>query len=344
MRNFLWLKPIVAIIIAIGGLNVTCRAQKITGIDIKPVYKGVFKDTLDYVIWRDTVITLSYAKKLGTKGIEGVKEQWVNILYPKVVFVIEKRQYETGATQDIIKAIRFVDINGKIKNELREKPYEIDLGNINVSKNKRYICITTWTKKKFITKIRNQDTGMMEDCEAPLFESRIYNTDGILLRTIKQRNSYAYVSPNGEYVVGSGAFEDDGDITMYNEKGFIIGIERNRGSWDIDFSDDGRWFAITRCNINYLLLKNAKTREEKAKAWSSDLIVMDENGKELWRKLNLTYGGAAHYCPVKIDSNNEVIVFTGLDDYRKYIFTKQGYLIESKKCNLEQLRNFKRGR
>lgn len=340
MKTRLSLLLVVAAIVAVCGLTATCFAQKIAYIvDTRPIYQEAFKDTLDNIIWCDTVITLADAIKLGTQGLAGVKVPRVKVLYPKVVFVNEKRKYGSGANEDVVKSIRFLDIKGRILFELKEKPYEINFGNINISKNKRYICITTWTKKKFITKVRNSDTGVIEDCEEPLFESRIYNTDGILLRTIKQSNSYVYVSPNGEYVVGSGAFEDYGDITMYNEKGFITGIERNGGSWHIDFSDDGSWFIVIKEMFDNKIFMHAKTNGERSISRPIDLIAFDKKGNEVWRKEKFIYDTP---FTLKVDEKNLIIIMTGYGDYNKYIYNYKGELIIKQKIDRKQYINFYR--
>ncbi|MCU0606816.1 MAG: hypothetical protein MUF78_05225 [Candidatus Edwardsbacteria bacterium] len=293
MKTRLTLLIAITAMCAVCIFTAVCFAQKRARIGIVPVCASTFMDTLDNVIWGDTVLSLSDARRIKVKGIEDLKLPSIDVKYPKVVFVVEKKKYDSDATQEILKAIQFIDIAGHIKKELKENPNDIDFGNINVSKNKKFICLTTWTRKKFMTKVRRTDTGIIEDCEAPLHESRIYNTDGILLRVIKHRNSYSYVSPNGEYIVGSGAFGVDDNVTVYNVNGLVAEIIKTGSSWEVDFSDDGGWFAVTVRNVDNRMLSLAKTREEKDRARMADLIVMDKNGNVLWSKKNIAYGSAS---------------------------------------------------
>ena len=78
---------------------------------------------------------------------------------------------------------------------------------------------------------------------------------------------------------------------------------------------------------------------KRENARKAHLVVLDSSGNELWRKI-IAKGGASSYCPITI-SDNKITVMTGIDDYKIYVFDKQGKLLEEKQGTLEQLEGCK---
>src|SRR5665648_761142 len=114
--------------------------------DLVVNWEKKYKDTAFKIIYGEAEMPAIKTKNLVTLGDEAAKTtDTVKIKYPKVIFIKDK----TVKHYDKASSIKFLDVNGNVKKEILPIPYKIGFDNVNISKNKKFICLTTFTKSKF---------------------------------------------------------------------------------------------------------------------------------------------------------------------------------------------------
>lgn len=282
------------------------------------------EDIVD-VVYDTATMDVATARTLGVAQLEGrQKTESIKVRYPKVV-MIKDEKVKTGTH---VKTLRFLNDKGEVKKEIpvqRFIPGKQDPSGIVVSKNKKYIALNN-------VKARDKQKGVIENSE-----TEILDTDGNLLWKISHLLPGAVVSTNGEYIVG--ADDECGGscpVQVFNKTGVIAKIDKNDIGYDVDFSNDGSFFALTTETIDWKI-KTSKDVDRLA----GHLYVYDSKGKELWHKNNIAKGDSS-FCAVKIAGNDVINVMTGFGGYKLYQFDKNGTLIKEEQSNLETLRSFKK--
>jgi hypothetical protein len=185
------------------------------------------------VIFDEAEMTVEEARALGFKGLEQREAtDTVVVQYPKVLMIKD----ENAKHEPLVKSIKFLDEKGSVKKEVPLQRYIPDKqspARINIAKNRQYIRINT--------PIKEDEHGDLVEAE-----SVILDTAGNVLWSIKHNLSIVYLSPDGKYIVGVPTLDwSDAPIYVYNEKGLVKEIKKNTSWWDIDFSADGSYFAVT---------------------------------------------------------------------------------------------------
>jgi len=278
------------------------------------------------VVYDTAIMDVAAAKTLGVAKLEGrQKSESIKVRYPKVVMLKDKESKTDGKR---VKALYFLDISGKLKKEVplhRLIRGKQDPADIRVSSNRKYIVINNVNG-------RDQQKG-----EIQAAESIILDTNGKELWKINHLLPGAIVSTNGEYIVGA-PDECGGScpVQVFNKTGLIAEIDKNDTGYDVDFSNDGSFFAVITTTIDWEM----KTSRHVDR-YVGHLHVHDSTGKELWHKDNIAKG-ASSFCEVKISSDDVINVITGVDGYKLYKFGKQGSLIKEEQGTPATLRNFKK--
>jgi hypothetical protein len=127
---------------------------------------------------------------------------------------------------------------------------------------------------------------------------------------------------------------EEGPVVVYNKDGKILSEMENNAFNDISFSKDGGYFAVILEGID----REMKTERYADRAYA-DLVVVDAQGKELWKKEKIARGWASS-AKVNISADT-VIVMTGGEELKVYYFNKDGKLLKTEQGDIEQLRNFK---
>lgn len=274
------------------------------------------------VVYDTAIMDVAAAKALGVAKLEGrQKSESIKVRYPKVV-MIKDEKVKTGTH---VKSLRFLDETGKMKKEIPVQRFisgKQDPAEIIVSKNRKYISMRNVKERTEKGDVKNT-------------ESIILDADGNELWKINHQLASARVSTNGEYIVGDYDECDTCPVVVFNRNGLVKEIPKGTLWFDVDFSKDGSFFAVTTETIDWKI----KTSRH-ADRYAGHLQVYDSSGKELWRKDNLAKGVGTG-CEVKISSDDVVNVITGVDDYKLYRFDKKGSLLKEEQSNLEALRNFK---
>lgn len=283
------------------------------------VSKVASGDTITNVIFGETDMTVSEARAMGVEGLEqSDPNESVKVKYPKVVIVGNKKDIEKYK-ETLIESIKFFNNRGKLKKEIPVQKYIPDKqspGSIEIPKNEKYLGINTPIKEdKGISRVRTV----------------VFNSDGDSLWGFEHSSVDIYLSPNGEYMVGQGW--EEGPIVVYNKNGKILNEIENE-EFDMSFSADGSYFAVFVRKIDWKM--ETKIFSDRL---SADLVVIDAQGKELWKKEKIAKGDAS-FGKVKI-SNNTIIAITGLGELKVYYFNKDGKLLKMEQGDVEQLRNFK---
>ena len=176
-----------------------------------------------------------------------------------------------------------------------------------VSKNGKYAAVNNVYKY-------NQKESI-EDAEVV-----VLNWEGEEMWKAKHHFSSFMVSPNGKYLL---AIPDEANgyapISVFNAKGIAGSIKKIDQVWEADFSNNGSFFAVA-----VPVSSGSATGQYR---YQFDLVVSDENGKELWRKENITSLESEFFPNVKIV--DDVIVVIDNIDYdphiiKEYRFDKQG--------------------
>lgn len=228
--------------------------EKESKIELIPVYEKTFDDTIIYVIFDETEITVEEAKILGWRGLEGEKSEVKNtIIYPKVVI-------KEGV-------IEFLDEKGIVEKSFSLAPLQGSKPRITVSfsKNRKFIGVV---------KSRKEFTMLNDDGET-LWQSDIGRVG----------YGWPYISPDGQYSVCVG--DITGDFSDYypsiwNKDGFkkeLINKE-DRTKFELlhlEFTRDGNMFAAT---LHHKVDNNIY------------LCLYDRNGTKKWQKtVGRGYGG-----------------------------------------------------
>ncbi|MDO8662086.1 MAG: DUF5711 family protein [Candidatus Omnitrophota bacterium] len=279
------------------------------------------EDVVD-VVYDTAIMDVAAANAIGVAKLEGrLKSESIKVRYPKVV-MIKDEEVKTGTH---VKSLRFLNEKGKLQKEIpvqRFIPGKQNPAEIMVSKNRKYISIRSVRESDEKGGIKKADSVTLD-------------TDGNVLWKINHQLSRTEVSTNGEYIVGEYDC-DDCPVQIFNKTGLIGEIEKNIMGFDLDFSDDGSFFALTTTTIDWKM-KTAKHGDR----YAGHLHVYDSTGKELWRKDNIAKGDGS-FCEVKISSDNIISAITGVDGYKLYQFDKKGNLLKEEQGNSETLRNFKK--
>lgn len=235
----------------------------------------------------------------------GKPDQWVieGVYLPEKSISEETKMQENEITED---AIIFYDEKGNIKQRvklLKTIPGK-SWSNVSESKNKKYIAINN-------IGVYDQKGEWIENAEMIML-----NSQGEELWRMKHNLANIIPSPNGKYIVGvpDAAF-GGAPISMFNEKGLIKEIAKDDRAWNVDFSKDGSFFAVTV--VTYDKIKKGSEK------YQGHLIVLDEEGNELWRKKNITIGDSS-FSEVNITDDDTVSLTTGLPERKVYRFDKEG--------------------
>jgi len=278
-------------------------------------------DTITNVIFGEAEMTVSKARTMGVEGlVQESSDEKVKVKYPKVVMVSDEDIIERSA-EAIAKSIRFLDVNGKLKKEIPVQRYILGKqspARISISKNEKFLAINT--------PIKEDEKGIWGK------NTVVFNSDGDRLWGFDHNLVTIYLSPNGEYMVGQGW--ESGPVVVYGKDGKTLREIENNGLNDISFSDDGNYFAVILEGID----REMKTERYVDRAYA-DLVVVDAQGNELWRKEKIAKGSATG-AEVKI-SNGNITVITGVGEYKVYHFDKDGKLLKTEQGDVGQLRNFK---
>lgn len=277
------------------------------------------------VVYDTAIMDVAAAKAIGVAKLEGrQKSESIKVRYPKVVMVKDE-DVKTGGAH--VKTLRFLDEKGEVKKEIsvqRYIPGKQDPAEILVSKNRKYISIRN-------VKERTEQKGDIKNAE-----SIILDTKGNALWKINHQLARSIVSTNGEYVIGDYDECDACPVVVINKDGLVKEIPKGTMWFDVDFSNDGSFFALTTETIDWKM-KTSRHADRLA----GHLQVYDSAGKELWRKDNLVKG-AGTGCEVKISSDDVINVITGVDGYKLYRFDMKGNLLKEEQGTLETLRDFKK--
>lgn len=276
-------------------------------------------------VYDTAVMNVAAAKALGVSKLEGrQKSEFIKVRFPKVV-MLKDEEVKTGTH---VKTLRFLSETGKLKKEIpvqRFIPGKQDPAGIVVSKNRKYIAINN-------VKARDKQKGVIENSE-----TEVLDTDGNVLWKVGHLLPGAMVSTNGEYILG--ADDECGGpcpVQVFNKTGLIAEINKNDIGYDVDFSNDGSFFAATTTTIDWEM--NTSKHVDR---YAGHLHVYDSTGKELWRKDNISKGESS-FCEVKISSDDVINVMTGVNGYKLYQFDKEGNLLKEEQGTPESLRNFKK--
>lgn len=186
----------------------------------------------------------------------------------------------------IPKEIQFLNENGNIKKSIKllELDFQKGYSTVEVSKNQSCVAINNLkgvnTEKGWA--IKNTETIVLND-------------DGEELWSLKNKFfNDAFPSPNCKYIVGQ-AYDEQalGSLQVVNKNGLESKwITRDDQGWGIDFSQDGKFVAISVVKFDREIGKMGLY-----------LVVLDENGDELWRKDKLAVGRISSGDVVVSDDN-----------------------------------------
>ncbi len=245
------------------------------------------------------VICLTFGLGLSVYAQNPIEEPKLNTKY--------KINEKVVVTQS---SVKFLDENGNEKNSiglLNTIPGN-SWSSVSKSKNQKYITINNIYNY-------NQKEEKIEDAKMIML-----NDEGVELWSMKHNLANIIPSPNGKYVVGTlDAAFGDAPIYVFNEKGLITKIAKDDQAWDIDFSNDGSFFALTIVTFD-------KTKKGIEKC-QGHLIVLNEEGNELWRRANIAMGENS-FCEVNISNDNIISLTTGLTERKVYHFDNQGHTIQ----------------
>ncbi|MCK4421997.1 hypothetical protein KAW18_18145 [candidate division WOR-3 bacterium] len=295
-------------------------------VKLESIFEKAATDTIVEEIVNETEMSVSEARVLGVEGLEGRESsEKVIVKYPKVIMVSSKEIIERYG-ESLIKSIKFFNEKGNLKKDIDVQGYIPEKkgpARVGVSQNGKYLRI-------------NAPVEVIPGKEVLKSRIVVFNTEGDSLWGFKHKLQNIYLSPNGEYMVGVPDLEwGDAPVFMYDKDGNILKkIEKEDQSCDISFSNDGSYFAVLVTRINYEM----KT-EKHGERYSADLVVVDAQGNELWRKEEIAIGYASK-GRVNI-SNDTISVITGFGEYKIYHFNKDGKLLKTEQSNVEHLMNFK---
>lgn len=309
-------------LIVLGLLSSTLSCQERTDNTIPRVpnkYVAILVDSM----YDTATITVKEAIQLGIRNLDNRNMvQEVKVSYPKVLMVRD----ENVTTEALTKSIIFLDRKGNVNKEVSLQRYSLNM------QSPAY-CVFTRNKKYLYVY-----TPLKEDAKSELILARtdVYDATGNFMWSAKHKLSYVYLSPNGKYFIGMPTEEwDEGPISIYNREGIVKKISKKADCIDVDFSEDGSFFAVVMRTTD----NNIKSDNFSDKL-NSVLVVYDNNGNELWRKENLSKG-ASSACDVKILQNNEIVVMTGVGDYRMLYFDVSGKKVKEIQGDVKTMRNFK---
>jgi hypothetical protein len=276
------------------------------------LWEKEFDEEVVDVIFGEAEMTVEEARTLGFKGWEQRKTtDIVKVQYPKVLMVQDENNQ---GREPHVKLMKFLDEKGNIKKELpiqRYIPGEQSPADINVSENKKYLCITSVKK-------------WSEVGEALDGESVILNTDGDILWKTKHSLSSVKVSPNGQYVIGAEIDWGGYPLQIFYRNGLVREIKKDDQLWTARFSKDGSLCALTVFTFDRQLWG-----KKGANYYIKHLILFDDKGNELWRKENISRGEAAVWSRITNITDDSVTVFTVEKPSLKiYHFDKDGNLIK----------------
>jgi hypothetical protein len=288
------------------------------------VSKLALGDTITNMIFGETEMLVSDARALGVKGLEQRRaDEKIRVRYPKVVMVSDKETIKKYK-EALIESIKFFDSSGKLKKEIPVQKYipkKRSPGSVGISDNEKYLWINTPTK---------EDKGISR------VSTVVFDSDGKRLWGFEHNSASMYLSPNGEYIVGFPDLEcGECPILVYNKNGKILEeIGKDDQSYDIAFSKDGSYFAVRVIKIDWEMETNIHINRQ-----SADLLVIDDQGNELWRKEKIAKGDAS-FGEVKI-SNDTIIFMTGFGEFKIYYFDKNGGLLKTEQGDIKRAKEFK---
>ncbi len=244
------------------------------------------------VIFGEAEMYVKDAKTLGAKGLEQMVDTvMVSVRYPKVL-----------VTKD---AVKFLDLNGNEKKrvDFLDTIFDKSWSRIKISKNKKYIAINNVYDY-------NPKGETVKDAEMI-----ILNDEGKESWRMKH-NLYSVIpSPRGDIIVGAPdpAFAG-APIFIFNEKGLIKKIPKDGLFWNVAFSNNGNFIALTIVTFD-------ETKEGIEK-YLGHLIVIDDEGNELWRKEKITRAISSN--EVDITDNDVISLTTGWPERKVFLFNKHG--------------------
>jgi hypothetical protein len=316
---------------AVGGGKAFEPDYQISAASVSKVAEG---DTITHVIYGEAEMTVSNARSMGVEGLEqkGLNEK-VKVKYPKVVMVSEKRAVQDYGAP-MVEAVKFFDLSGKVKKEVLVKdvfPKDKDgICWVDITDNRQYFAL--YTHVSFSVKNEYQEKKESKS------QVVVFDTSGNKSWEIEETEFpiAVHLSPNGEYLVGAPDTEWGGaPVLVYNKSGKMLKkVKKDDQGCRISFSNDGSYFAVVITKIDWEL----KTDKHYDRI-SSDLVVVDAQGNELWRKEKIAKGVGSG-GKVKI-SNDVISVITGVGECKVYYFDKNGKLLKTEQGDVEQLRNFK---
>jgi hypothetical protein len=283
------------------------------------VSKLALGDTITNMIFGETEMLVSDARALGVKGLEQKRaDEKIRVKYPKVVMVSDKKSIGRPKA----KSLKFFDGKGKLKKEISVQEYVSERkggpASVEIPKGGKYLAINA--------PIEADEKGIWGK------NTVVFNADGDRLWGFDHGLVSVYLSPNGEYMVGQGW--ESGPVIVYSKKGEILKEIDNDGFSDISFSDNGSYFAVILKGVD----REMETERYVDRVYAN-LIVVNAQGAELWRKERIARG-MAYGAEVKI-SNDVISVITGVGEYKMYSFDRNGKLLKTEQGDVEQLRNFK---
>jgi hypothetical protein len=311
------------VFIIVFNLFGAARTQELNEVELKPSILRELEERRKDVIYEEEEMKVSRARELGIEGLEERDaDEIVRIKYPKVIMVKDGYEHDP-----LVESIKFLDIRGEIKKEISVQDYIPESkgpARVGVSKNKKYLRI-------------NAPVEVIPGKEVLKSKIVVFNIEGDSLWGFKHKLQVLFLSPNGEYIVGVPDLEwGDAPVFMYDKNGNILKkIDKDDRGFDLDFSKDGSYFAVTIKKIN----RDVKT-ERVVDKLSADLIIYDVYGNELWRKENIAKG-ISSACKVRISNDNVISVITGLHEYMILYFDKEGNLIKKEQGDLELYRRFR---
>jgi hypothetical protein len=294
------------------------------------------------IIWGETEMTVGRALALGASGLAGRDtSEVVAVKYPRVVMIRDSTRTtvdDSGGLRLCVKAIRFLGPSGELRKEVRlseAAPVEFDYPGkdtlaarglyrrgLAVSKGGRYICITQYIPRFPVA-----------DKESPLLLSTIMDTEGNALWNVTHRISVAGLSPNGTYFVGENS-ECGGQcpVAVYGPHGRIADIRRGIGDrraesgtlgLRVDFSHDGSYFALITETVDLKMQTDSYTDR-----YRGHLVLVDKNGKELWRRENIAKAWPAGGRPVvAVLDDGTIQVATREPEEHVYYFDRYGHSV-----------------
>ena len=267
------------------------------------------------VIWSEARMTIGRALALGATGLDGRDtSEVVRVKYPKVVMVRD----ETVPYEPLVKEIDFLDEYGRLKKVLplqRNIPEKQSHARVVLSENRQYICVNTPYEEG------PKDLLKIESC--------VFDTDGNLIWKARHGLDTVKLSPNGRYFVGeNGECGGQCSIKMYGENGKIAEIrrgirektERGDSGFRIAFSSDGSYFAL----ITETIVRD-KSLGSFVDRLRAHLVVVRENGEELWRREDISSAWRGIGPTVSILEDGTIKVVTYEPDEHMYYFDKEGH-------------------